>query len=201
MMSVGQPVLEVSQVGTYRELNNSLLDNIPPIAPTRDGLPLIEDKFSVYLARVLTPAEWGEVLAQFQKAPNPGCAVGMEIYGGATADGRHGGNAFIHRDVHMDFFVDVFWYDPKDEEAAKQWLTDFRSLMHRFWNGHSYQNYPRRGDANYRWMFWGDAFPSLLAVKRRYDPDGVFEFPMGVSPYPDDTDLRRSTAPSMFGPD
>ncbi|HEX9582369.1 MAG TPA: FAD-binding oxidoreductase [Gemmatimonadales bacterium] len=198
MMAIGSPVLEYSKMGTYRELNESLLNNIPPITPTQGKFRLKEDKFSTYLGRVLTPAEWNEVLGQFQKAPNPGCAVGMEIYGGAASAGLRGGNAFIHRDVYMDFFVDTFWYDPKDEAAAQQWLTEFRTLMRRFWNGHSYQNYPQRGDANYRWMFWGDAFPSLLAVKRKYDPDGVFRFPMDVSPYPAGADIQKSSAASMF---
>ncbi|HXV86176.1 MAG TPA: FAD-binding oxidoreductase [Gemmatimonadales bacterium] len=198
MMAVGKPVLEVSRMGTYRELNDSLLNNIPPITPTKGKFRLKEDKFSTYLARVLSKEEWGRVLIQFRRAPMQGCAVGMEIYGGAASTGLRGGNAFIHRDVHMDFFVDTFWYDPKDEPAAQRWLKDFKALMHTLWNGHSYQNYPQRGDANYRWMFWGDAFPTLLAVKKKYDPEGLFRFPMDVSPYPGGSGVKRSSAPAMF---
>lgn len=198
MRAIGNPVLEIDRVGTYRELNDLLLADIDSgVPPVQDGNPMKEDKFSAFLSRTLTVEEWGEVTAQYLKAPSPFALVGMEIYGGAASAGR-GANAYVHRDVSMDFFVDTFWYAPAEEDAAKQWLVDFRTLMHRFWNGHSYQNYPRRGDANYRWAFWGDAFPTLLAVKRRYDPDGAFRFPMDISPYPEDPDLRRSTAAPIF---
>ena len=109
-------------------------------------------------------------------------------------------NAFIHRDVHMDFFVDSFWYKPSDETKAKRWLDGFWTVMQAYWNGHSYQNYPHRDDPNYRWEFWGDAFPSLLFVKQKYDPGNVFTFPQAISPVPADAghDVRRSHAPSIF---
>jgi FAD/FMN-containing dehydrogenase len=200
MRSIGKPVLEIHKTGSYRELNDLLLNDIDSgIPPTQNGFPMKEDKFSAFLARTLTVDEWSEVTAQYLKAPSPFALAGMEIYGAAASAGTSA-NAYVHRDVSMDFFVDTFWFEPKEESKAKKWLVDFRKLMYRFWNGHSYQNYPRRGDANYRWMFWGDAFPTLLAVKRRYDPDGVFRFPMDISPYPKKGkgDIRRSSAAALF---
>jgi putative tryptophan/tyrosine transport system substrate-binding protein len=65
-------------------------------------------------------------------------------------------------------------------------------------NGHRYQNYPERGAKNYRWMYWGDAFPTLLFLKKKYDPDGFFRFEQDISPYPDGDGITRSAAASRF---
>jgi hypothetical protein len=192
--------LELEGIGTYLHWNLALLDNIPNISPSRDGYPLKEAKFSTYIGRLLEVSEWQHVVDYFQTAPDPADTVGMEIYGGAINHYPTYANAFVHRDVYMDFFVDSFWYKPSEDAAAHQWLNGFRSLMERYWNGHSYQNYPRRDDPDYRWQFWGEAFNSLLFVKRKYDPTDFFTFPQGISPVPDSAgpDVHRPTAPSIF---
>ncbi len=199
MLAIGNANLQLTGSGSYLEWNEGLLNNIPPITATRDGFALKEDKFSTYLGRVLEVDEWARVTDHFKKSPDPGNAVGMEIYGGAINAYPPTASAFIHRDVHMDFFCDSFWYDPKNEDQAKTWLRGLRDLMREFWNGHSYQNYPQRGEKNYRWLYWGQAFNSLLSVKNKYDPDGFFSFPQDVSPYPEGGDIDRATQPSMFG--
>ncbi|MEM7417879.1 MAG: BBE domain-containing protein, partial [Gemmatimonadota bacterium] len=201
MMEIGNPTLQLHAEGSYMEWDDGLLDGVPPITPTENGFPLKEDKFSVYLGRVLTVAEWQEVFDFFATAPNPGNTIGMEIGGGAVSAYPAGKSAYIHRDVYMDFFVDSFWYDPEDEEKAKQWILDFRAIMEKYWNGHSYQNYPRRDNTDYRYMYFGEAFNSLLAVKQKYDPDNFFTFPQAIEPIPDDApaEVRRPSSPSRFG--
>jgi len=201
MLAIGNADLQVQGSGTYLEWNEGLLANIPPITPTRDGYALKEDKFSTYIGRVLEVDEWSRVIDYFKTSPDPGNAVGMEIYGGAINAYQRSASAFIHRDVHMDFFCDSFWFNPDNEERAKTWLRGFRDLMRELWNGHSYQNYPQRGEEDYRWMYWGEAFNSLLSVKKRYDPDDFFRYAQSVSPYPEGSDIQRATEPSMFPSD
>ena len=47
-------------------------------------------------------------------------------------------------------------------------------------------------------MYWGEAYNSLLFVKKKYDPNNVFNMPQGISPYPDDKTIQRATEPSKF---
>ena len=61
-----------------------------------------------------------------------------------------------------------------------------------------YQNYPRRNFGNYRWAYWGDAFPSLLTVKNKYDPNNLFRFEQSITPHPSDDTARRSRKKSRF---
>lgn len=192
--------LELEGIGSYVHWNIALLDNIPDIQPSRNGFPLKEAKFSTYIGRILDVSDWQRVVDYFKTAPDPACTVGMEIYGGAINCYPTFGNAFVHRDVYMDFFVDSFWYEPQGDAPAHQWLNGFRKLMETLWNGHVYQNYPRRDDPDYRWQYWGDSLNSLVFVKRKYDPTNFFTFPQAVSPVPEEAgpDVHRSTAPSIF---
>jgi FAD/FMN-containing dehydrogenase len=200
MLGEGGGTLDLEGTGSYLHWNIALLDNIPEIQPSRDGYALKEAKFSTYIGRILEAAEWQQVVDYFATAPQPSATVGMEIYGGAINHYPAMGNAFVHRDVHMDFFVDSFWYEPGGDAPAHRWLNGFRQVMERFWNGHVYQNYPRRDDPDYRWQYWGEAFNSLLFVKQKYDPANFFTFPQAISPLPaDDTPgIHRPTAPSFF---
>jgi hypothetical protein len=198
MRKVGNPELQYEGNGTYLEWNEKLLTGIPQMSLVQHGLPYKEDKFSVYIDRELEPKAWQEIVDYYVTTPQPGNSIGMEIYGGAVNDYPREDSAFIHRDVHMDFFVDSFWFEPENEEHAKAWLQGFRDVMDRYWNGHSYQNYPRRHEKNYRWMYWGEAYNSLLFVKKKYDPENLFTTPQGILPYPDDDAIRRATEPSKF---
>ena len=71
-------------------------------------------------------------------------------------------------------------------------------LLRPFGDGRKYQNYPTRDEPDYRWVYWADAFNSLLFVKQKYDPGNFFSFEQSISPYPDDPAIRRSAAPSRF---
>jgi FAD/FMN-containing dehydrogenase len=199
LLKVGNATIEMEGVGTYDYWNEALLASVDDgIQMVRNGVPIKEDKISNYLGRVLEVAEWQEILDYWQTTPEPQNAIGIEFYGAAINGRPRSGNAFIHRDVYCDVFVDGFWYAPADADQMHQWVDGFQEIMDRYANGHSYQNYPRRNDPNYRWKYWGDAFNSLLFVKGKFDPDNVFRFEQGISPYPDDPAITRSDAPSQF---
>jgi hypothetical protein len=81
--------------------------------------------------------------------------------------------------------MDVFWYTPEDRAPAEQFLAGFCQIMESMWNGEVYQSYPSLAVPDYRKNYWGSAFPTLLAVKQKYDPQNYFRFDQMISPYPD----------------
>ncbi len=175
------PNYPLKRQGSYAEINHALLEEpfgIPQLPP---NTPLGEDKQSQYIAQgqLLALSDWQSVVNYYMTTPNIYNTLVIEPYGGTI--NNNGGNAFIHRQVDMDFFVDVFWdITTGDEAGAKQWLDGFVNLMQPFANGESYQNYPRRSLPNYAQQYWGNAYPTLQQVKQKYDPNNVFNFEQSI---------------------
>jgi hypothetical protein len=67
---------------------------------------------------------------------------------------------------------------------AVAFLDRFMSFMERFYNGQSYQNYPRLSQVDYRRRYWGRFFDDLLAVKLKYDKKTFFRSAQDISADP-----------------
>jgi hypothetical protein len=55
------------------------------------------------------------------------------------------------------------------------------AMMAPYFNDHSYQNYPRRTQQDFRRRYWGSSFERLLAVKLKYDKNSFFQYAQSVS--------------------
>ena len=189
LQTAGVQPLQIDEVGSYYALNQKLLeypDGIPPV----DVVPM-EDKQAGYIAKPLTAADWGRIIAYYMKRPSVDNMIVIEPYGGTINRYPRTGNAFIHRDVDMDLFVDSFWFHPEERDRAVAWLDGFVALMQPYWNGSVYQNYPRRTLTDYRRQYWGDVFGKLLQVKQRYNSTTLFDYEQSIVPYPAGEASRR----------
>ncbi len=194
--------LEDSKTGTYQQINAWLYDEKYDIPVVPDQAR--EDKQAGYIKRQLSEAEWQRVVDYLDTTPNAYGAVAIEPYGGAINRMPLGksGNAFIHRDASLNFYVDVFWLSEDEKQTVVPWLDGFMKLMTEegFFIDRVYQNYPRRSQTNYRWLYWGEYFNSLLFVKQKFDPHNFFHYQQSISPVPDDAppDIIRDTSKSIF---
>nr|WP_174821219.1 FAD-binding oxidoreductase [Ruegeria arenilitoris] len=194
--------MENSKTGTYQQINSWLYDEKYDIPVVPDQAR--EDKQGGYIARQLSQDEWQRVVDYLDSTPNAYGAVAIEPYGGAINRMPVGkqGNAFIHRDVSMNFYVDVFWLSEDEKDVVVPWLDGFMQMMtdEGFFIDRCYQNYPRRTQLNYRWLYWGDNFNSLLFVKRKFDPQNFFHYQQSISPVPDDAppDIIRDKSTPFF---
>ena len=139
-----------------------------------------EEKESCYIAQKLSVEVWKEIIEFYKTTPNPYSIIVMEAYGGRINQIPEDDCAFIHRNVDMDLFVDTFWMTDEEHEQVIPWLNQFMVLINTYGNGHSYQNYPRATQVDYAHRYWGDQFPKLLEVKRKYDPDQFFHYQQSV---------------------
>ena len=196
-----QPWLQCDRVASYNELDQYLLETPEgiPALPERQGSDWKEDKQAGYVAKPLSLADWQGIVDYYLTSTAMGNTVVIEPYGGAINSYPVADSAFIHRDVDFDFFVDVFWSEEADRQAQVAWLDGYMTLMQPYFNGHVYQNYPRRTLTNYRWMYWGTAFDTLLRVKQKYDPANFFRFQQSIAPWPPGTpEGPRDTSKPMF---
>lgn len=173
------------QRNSYYRINTLLLETppweIPYVPPLPPGATIKEDKQAGYIAVPVPLDQWRRVIAHYRKAPVAFNTVVIEPYGGAINAQARYDNAFVHRNVDMDFFVDTFWVDEADQPRAVAWLDQFMQLMAPYFNGEVYQNYPRRNTPGYRRAYWGAAFELLLAYKLRYNATGLLDFEQSIS--------------------
>jgi FAD binding domain/Berberine and berberine like len=199
LLEIGPPQFMVDEVSpTYSKLDNDIMGFLP--GPGTPGT--LEIKTSQYIGKPMSESDWAQVVEYFARNNPNSFNIGfIEAYGGAIHRYPKDGNAFIHREVDMQFDIDAFWNSrwPNSTEAqARQFLDGATAILRRHWDGHQYQNYPRRNDVNYRWEYWGDAFNDLLFVKDKYDPKRFFHYEQSISAYPDQNGITRSTRPSRF---
>ena len=181
LLKLGSAQLLVDETGTYGKMD-TYLDNHPYEVP---DLPLsgsMEDKQAGYISKPLALADWQTIVTMYASTPKPYDTVIIEPYGGTIEAYGSEKNAFIHRTADLNLFVDVFWLKDADKGEAVAWLDAYMKLMQPYYDGHIYQNYPRRTIANFREAYWGDAFPRLLAIKQKYDPTNVFHYEQSISP-------------------
>ncbi len=175
--------MQIDKVGSYYEIDKYLLDAAPVLLPDVPDLAR-EDKQDGYIDRLLVADDWRRIIDIFLETPNQSSLLAIEPYGGAINRVPAGTNAFIHRSVDMDLYFDVFWMTEQERVDAVAYLDQVMVFMQKFFNGYSYQNYPRLKQSGYRRSYWGDWFGTLRAVKRKYDPDNFFHCPQSITPEP-----------------
>jgi len=182
LMAVGRPHVQFDQTGSYLNIHEAVVaSGTVPVPMPPEGVK--EVKQGGYIARPLGVADWQKVVDYHARmAQLPYGLTSVEPYGGAIGAVPPLKTAFIHRDVDMNFFVDSFWRADADQPKAVAWLDGFMALMQPYFNGHCYQNYPRRDLPNFAWRYWGDAYPALQQIKAKYDPANVFSFPQAIVP-------------------
>lgn len=182
LSSIATPVQELETVLPYAKMD-TWLDNSPYPVPDVPNV-ISEDKQAGYIDRPLSVNDWQDVVDQYTTTPFSYNTLVIEPYGGAITEGPQHDNAFIHRDVDMDLFVDVFWRNEIEKKQSVDWLNEYMAFMEKYFNGRSYQNYPRRTLKDYRRMYFGHAFDRLLSVKDKYDPQPYFfNYQQSIKPY------------------
>lgn len=162
---------DIELCGSYVDLNRTLLEKPVPIPTAPDDV--LEEKQSGYVADFIDIEHWKAVVEFMATSPNPWNDIGIEPYGGAISRSDDG-NSFIHRDVYMNLFLEVFWFRPEERGRVVAWLDKFMAMMAPHMNGEAYQNYPRPGVPDAQKSYWADYYGTLQTVKAKYDPDEWF---------------------------
>jgi len=138
------------------------------------------DRGSRFVARTLDAADWRMIIEHFLNTPNEFSALHLDVAGGAINAYPIEGSAFIHRQALFNIYLDVYWESLDDEPVARSYLSAWYALMNSYWNGHIYQNFPSLDTTDYQWSYWGEAYPALAEVKRKYDPHALFSNPQMI---------------------
>ena len=171
--------LLVDQVGTYPDMD-AYLENVPyPLPDQPDGTP--ESKASCYLSAPMPQSVWQQVVDYVATSPNAWSLMYTEPYGGAINRYPINDSAFIHRNVYMDFCVDVFWRNSTEQQQMEAWMQGLLAIVQPYANGEVYQNYADASLVDFRTAYWADAYPTLLSIKQKYDPTNFFNYQQSIS--------------------
>jgi hypothetical protein len=176
LMVIPGATIRLKKQGKYSDVNNWVLEGIPDVPP--------DVKFygrSAYISKLLTIADYTNILNFFKTAPNAYSMVDMEGYGGEINRYPVTKSSFIHRNVPMDFFCLLFFDKASnDQEKNRLWMIKFYDFMARYSNGHSYQNYPNRDQSGFQWAYWGSYYNQLVVIKNKYNPSDVFAYQQAI---------------------
>lgn len=139
-------------------------------------------QFTSSWAREPLPGEAIETILRYMSdAPAPACNYWCLNWGEATKTEPPGGSAFVHRDALYYAEPGAGWNEPARTAPVAEWLSAFGREMRPFVHG-GYVNVPDPGFTDWGTLYYGDKFPRLRQVKRRYDPHDVFNYPQSIPP-------------------
>lgn len=140
-----------------------------------------------------------KVLAEWIATAPSGVAPQFYALGGAISRIAPDATAFVHRAARVLLTFQALWTNPEDDQTNIDWIEGVNEAIQPYTTGGAYVNTPDRTLAGWPWAYYGDNFPRLMEVKRRYDPNNIFNYPQSipVSLTPDEA-RRLKLPPAMI---
>jgi FAD/FMN-containing dehydrogenase len=122
------------------------------------------------------------IVDYLEHSPTDNTVVGIHHFGGAISRIKPTATAYWHREASHDVIAMGFWDDAAGAERTTQWVRGAFKAIEPLTDGYyanlgGYDESERRIRANY-----GDNYPRLAALKKRYDPGNLFRLNANVKP-------------------
>jgi FAD/FMN-containing dehydrogenase len=136
---------------------------------------------SEFFAQAIPAEAVAALVAQLGEARVTGESRELDCmpFGGAYNRVPADATAFPHRDARF-LLKHTVVVEPdasmREKEAARRWLARSSESVHPWGTGGVYVNFAEPDLASAEQAYHGTNYERLLAVKRRYDPDGFFRF-------------------------
>jgi len=122
------------------------------------------------------------LVAGIEHATSGGASVLFDSLGGAAARVAPDATAFPHRGARTVLQLIASWRAGASGDASLRWLADTTGIARKNIGTDAYANYVEPDLTNWAAAYYGANYPRLQRVKRRYDPDRLFDFPQAVVP-------------------
>ncbi len=171
--SGGTPVTEEFHEGTYWDAVAFLASNSTPHG-FQDRSRFLDQRFSGDAIAALT--------ARLDRQPHNRGDVSIFGWGGAISDTAPDATAFVHRGATALIKYSAAWNpgDNTTRDASTQWVHETFEAMQPHCSRRSFQNFPDGELDDWAQSYYGENLKRLIEVKRKYDPDRVFNFPQAI---------------------
>jgi FAD/FMN-containing dehydrogenase len=116
------------------------------------------------------------------KLPSPHCEVFLGHLAGAPNRVLPNATAYLARDARFVMNVHARWDDPAQDASCIQWARDLFDACAPFASGGAYVNFMTEDEGGRVAAAYGDNYPRLREIKRKYDPDNVFHLNQNIKP-------------------
>ena len=165
IITFADPLFSMLEPMPYRVLQDSFTDGAP------DGGRYFWK--SNYLAAL--EDELIDVMSEYAKAlPGPYSNFFIEPLGGAITRVPEADTPFPHRDARFSFGISSGWEDPAHDSEAIAWTRRFHDAVTPYATGRYYVNYMDHDEAASSHDAFGANYERLQAIRKRYDPTGLF---------------------------
>jgi FAD/FMN-containing dehydrogenase len=109
--------------------------------------------------------------------------IAFDALGGAVNRVKPGATAFVHRNALFGAQYTTDWRNGASSTGISNqhtWLRKYWSSMRPYASGQAYQNYIDPDLTNWRQAYYGGNYSRLAAIKKKYDPSGLFTFPQAI---------------------
>ena len=121
------------------------------------------------------------MLAGYSADPGRATVLVLQQLGGAIGRVRIDATAFPHRGAKFDLLVLGGWDDASQTERHSAWVKSFWSGVESYTRGFYFNTSIGDSQEKIRKNF-GDNYPRLLKLKKRYDPGNLFRLNANVQP-------------------
>ena len=160
---------------TVLQANREIQDSHPEFEMYRSGGRFIHRDYSA--DELLTMLDLIDERAQGSLYT----AITFYGLGGAIADIEKDETAFYYRDASFILGFQSVWEDPKYRAINNEWVLERFNVLATYTRG-SFINVPMVQPGDYEKNYYGDNLEALKAVKRKYDPEGIFHFEQAIKP-------------------
>ena len=160
---------------TVLQANREIQDSHPEFEMYRSGGRFIHRDYSA--DELLTMLDLIDERAQGSLYT----AITFYGLGGAIADIEKDETAFYYRDASFILGFQSVWVDPKYRAINNEWVLERFNVLATYTRG-SFINFPIVQPGDYEKNYYGDNLEALKAVKRKYDPEGIFHFEQAIKP-------------------
>jgi FAD/FMN-containing dehydrogenase len=138
------------------------------------------------LLSALTPALIDSIVDYIEHNPSPSFDIGIEHMGGAINKVAPDATAYFNRHATHNLLCLGFWRIPADgPEAAERnaaWVRGAWKQLEPFTQGHYVNIMTSDASESRAHSAYGDNFPRLAALKKRYDPNNLFHLNANIKP-------------------
>ena len=187
MAYAGPPAVGEQVVAPFRALAEPLADMLGPTRYADVFPPDQEDVHPVAAARTLFLDEFDgstaeTILERLEAATAPMAATQLRVLGGGMARVPADATAYAHRGRRIMVNVAAVHNQPEQAAGHEDWAASFASVLGQGRPG-AYVNFlGDEGEERVREAYPGPTWDRLAEIKRRYDPDNLFQLNQNVRP-------------------